>query len=127
MTNIFKYSGYTSLSQNLFTSPRLLLAGLALAGTLQAGAPPLNHFDIIVADSQATVYSYNPQTRQRTIIAQNDKLDRPYDVARKSDGNIVVSDTGTLRIVQINPSTGQQTVLAEGSALGSLGIRGRLV
>src|SRR5262249_2277030 len=40
------------------------------------------------------------------------------DVARNRDGNLGVSDSGTLRIVLINPSTGQQTVLAEGTALG---------
>jgi streptogramin lyase len=71
-----------------------------------------------VADSQATIYSFNPQNRHRTIIAQNGSLSRPYDLARNRDGNIIVSDTGTLRIIQVNPVTGQQTVLAEGGALG---------
>jgi len=113
MTTNYAASG--TLWKNVFSST-WMLAGLALAGTLQA-APP-SHFDVMVADSQATIYAFNPQTGQQAIIAQGDKLDRPYDLARDRDGNIVVSDTGTLRIVQVNPSTGQQTVLAEGGALG---------
>jgi sugar lactone lactonase YvrE len=90
---------------------------MALAGALHAGTS-LNHLDVVVADSQATIYAYSAQTGQRSIVAQGDKLDRPYDLARNKDGNFIVSDTGTLRIVQVNPATRQQTVLAEGGVLG---------
>jgi len=111
MTNILNQSK----DQNIFTSARLLLAGITLAGSLNAA--PVK-YDVIVADSQATLYAVSLQTKHRVIIAQNGKLDRPYDVARKSDGNIIVSDTGnTPRIVQVS-LTGQQTVIAEGPALG---------
>lgn len=109
MTN---FSGYGALAGNTFG----LLAGMALAGTLTAASP--RNFDVIVADSQATVYALNPRTGERAIIAQQDKLDRPYDVAPDGNGNIVVSDTGTLRIVRVNPLTSEQTVIAEGGALG---------
>src|SRR5882724_9185387 len=111
MTNILNHSK----DQNLFTSARLLLAGITLAGSLNAASIK---YDVIVADSQATLYAVSLQTKHRVIIAQSDKLDRPYDVARKSDGNVIVSDTGnTPRIVQVS-LTGQQTVIAEGPALG---------
>ena len=103
-----------SKDQNILTSARLLLAGITLAGSLNAA--PVK-YDVVVADSQATLYAVSLQTKHRVIIAQNDKLNRPYDVARKSDGNIIVSDTGIPRIIQVS-LTGQQTVIAEGSALG---------
>src|SRR5437667_11138022 len=109
-----KNSGFcVKPGQNLFFSACFLALGTGLSGRLQAASP--NRYDVVVADSQATIYAFSPQTGQRVIISQADKLDRPYDVARNHDGNLVVSDTGTLRIVLINPSTGQQTVLAEGA------------
>jgi streptogramin lyase len=95
----------------------LLAAGLPLAGALTAA--PLKQFDVLVADSSATIYAVNLHAGTRTVIAQHDKLGCPYDLVQDADGNLVVSDTGTLRIVRINPATQQQTVLAEGDALGS--------
>jgi hypothetical protein len=95
----------------------VLVAGLMLlAGAL--GAAPLDHFRILVADSQATVYLYDLESGDRAVIAQGLTLDRPYDVVQDHKGNIVVSDTGTLRIVSINPVTRQQTVIAAGPPLG---------
>lgn len=90
-----------------------LLAGMTLLATLNAA-----DFDVVVADSQATVYALNPRTGERAIIAQQDKLSCPYDVASDGKGNILVSDTGTMRIVRVSLATQQQTVLAEGPALG---------
>lgn len=112
MTNNTNFRKYGVVAGNTFG----LLVGMALAGAVNAASP--HDFDVIVADSQATVYALNPRTRERVIIAHQDKLDRPYDVASDRNGNIVVSDTGTLRIVQVNPLTGEQTVLAEGGDLG---------
>src|SRR6266478_6056092 len=93
---------------NLSTPATLLVAAMSLAASLNAAS--INQYDVIVADSQATIYAFSPQTGQRAIITQGNKLDRPYDLARKQDGSIIVSDTGTLRVVQVNPLTGQQTV-----------------
>ena len=42
-----------------------------------------------------------------SIVAQQDKLARPYDLARDRDGNIVVSDSGTLRVVLSNNANSQ--------------------
>lgn len=96
---------------------RLFAAGwMALADDLYAA--PLDRFNILVADSQATVYLYDSESGDRTVVAQGVTLDRPYDVVQDHKGNIVVSDTGTLRIVSINPVTRQQTVIAAGPPLG---------
>lgn len=81
-------------------------------------AAPIDRCNIIVADSQATVYQYDPQTGKREIIAQGGALIRPYDVVLDNQGNIVVSDTGSLKIVRVNPFTRAQSILAEGAALG---------
>src|SRR5438046_897409 len=116
MNTILKYAGQGKLGSNFFAVGRLLLAGTALATGLNAA--PINRFDVIVADSQATIYAVSAQTQQRVIIAQQGYLNRPYDLARKSDGNLIVSDTGNLSIVQVNPSTGQQSLIAQGAALG---------
>src|SRR5881397_1872218 len=97
MTKINNYAGRANLGLNAFTSVGLLLAGIALTGTLNAG--PLHNFNVLVADSQSTVYSVDPRTGERAIIAQGGKLDRPYDLALNRDGSIVVSDTATLRII----------------------------
>jgi sugar lactone lactonase YvrE len=112
MTNIKNFKGYGALA----ASTMGLFAGMAFLSTLEAASP--NHFDVIVADSQATIYAVNPRTGERAIVAHQDKLDRPYDVAADRNGNIIVSDTGTLRIVHVNLSTHEQTVLAEGGSLG---------
>src|SRR6266498_1998036 len=116
MKKINNHAGRGDLGRSAFISVGLLLAGVAFTGNLNAGA--LQHFDVLVADSQATVYRVDPRTGERTIIAQGGKLDRPYDLAQMRDGTVVVSDTGTLRIVGLNPATGEQTVLAEGGELG---------
>jgi hypothetical protein len=110
------FAGRGQFGRGISTCTTLLLAGTALAAKLNAGQ--LNHGDLVVADSQATVYSLNSATGARSIIAQGGKLDRPYGLVLDRHGNIITSDTGTLRIVQINPVNGQQTVLAEGAALG---------
>jgi len=110
------FAGRANLGFNAFATVGFTLAGLALTGTLNAG--PLQPFNVLVADSQATVYSVNLGTRERTIVAQGGKLDRPYDLAVQRDGTIVVSDTATLRIVRVNPVTQEQTVVAEGGELG---------
>ena len=116
MIKLSNYAGRGDLGRMVFNSAGPLLASLTLAGSLHAGQ--LDPFDVIVADSQATIYSFNPRTRERTVIAEHGLLERPYDLARNHAGNLVVSDTGTDRIVQVNPLTHQQTVLAEGPALG---------
>src|SRR6266536_557273 len=97
MKKIKNYAGRGDLGRSAFISVGLLLAGVAFTGNLNAGT--LQHFDVLVADSQATVYRVDPRTGERTIIAQGGKLDRPYDLVQKRDGSVVVSDTGTLRIV----------------------------
>jgi hypothetical protein len=116
MKKIKNYAGRGGLGRSAFISVGVLLAGVELTGTLNAGSP--QHYNVLVADSQATVYLVDPATGERAIFSQGGKLDRPYDLARKRDGTIVVSDTGTLRIVQLNPATGDQTVVAEGGELG---------
>lgn len=85
---------------------------MALPGVLRAA--PLNQCNIIVADSQGTVYLCDAQAGERIILAQGGILDRPYKLARDLKGNIVVTDTGTLRVALINPATGQQAILAQG-------------
>src|SRR5262245_31518158 len=112
MTNITSFERYGALALNTLG----LLVGMALASTLQAASP--KNFDVIVADSEATIYALNPRTSERAIVAHQDKLERPYDVAPDRNGNIVVSDTSTFRIVHVNLSTHEQTVLAEGGSLG---------
>jgi DNA-binding beta-propeller fold protein YncE len=114
MKDIAKFKGFGGLTGRMFGSA-CILAGLTL-GTLNAAAP--KDFDVIVADSEATIYALNPRTGGRAIITQHDKLNRPYDVACDRTGNVVVSDSGSLRIVGVNLSTGEQTVVAEGGALG---------
>jgi streptogramin lyase len=111
------FAGRVNFGFNAFTTVGFALAGIALTGTLNAG--PIQPFNVLVADSQATIYSVNPRTREQTIVAQGGKLDRPYDLAVQGDGTIVVSDTITRRIVQVNPSTHEQTVVAEGDDLGT--------
>ena len=114
--NLTNLAGPVGRGNNTLSSSWLLLAAAALTSTLNAAS--INHFDIIVADSEATIYALNPRTGERSIVAQQDKLARPYDLARDRDGNIVVSDSGTLRVVRVNPTTHEQTVLAEGGSLG---------
>src|SRR5262245_33253297 len=66
----------TNKGQGIKTFAACLLAGMTFLATVNAA-----DFDVVVADSQATVYSLNPRTGVRTIIAQQDKLSCPYDVA----------------------------------------------
>lgn len=95
-----------------------VIAGGLLLMEAALRAAPLDRFNIIVADSQATVYLYDPESGDKVVIAQGVTLDRPYDIVQDHKGNLIVSDTGTLRIVSINPLTGQQTVVASGPPLG---------
>src|SRR6266581_1077310 len=67
MNTISTYAGQGKLRSNLFAAGRLLLAGTALATGLNAA--PINRFDVIVADSQATIYAVSAQTPSRESSA----------------------------------------------------------
>lgn len=116
MTKIKIHAGCGNLGLNAISSAALLLAGVALAGTLNA--KPVQQYNVLVADSQATIYSVNPRTGERAIVTQGDKLNMPYDLALNREGTIVVSDSAGRRILYVNPVTGEQTILAQGLQLG---------
>lgn len=112
-------AGRANSGLKAFAAVGLALAGFALTGTLNAESlQGIPQYELLVADSQSTVYSVNPRTGERAIVAQGGFLGMPYDLAVKRDGTVAVSDTGTRRIVQVNPATQQQVVLAEGDELG---------
>jgi len=116
MNTTLGYAGQGTVRSNLFAAGHVFLASTALATGLNAAS--INRSDVIVADSQATIYAVSAQTQARVIIAQQGYLNQPYDLARKTDGNLIVSDTGSQSIIQVNPSTGQQSLIAQGGALG---------
>src|SRR5438105_12524189 len=93
----------------------LAAAGLAFADALGAAAVKLPN--IVVADSQSTVYIFSPQTGQKDALVQGDTRVRPYDVVVDSKGNVIFSDTGLLRIVRVDPRNGQQEVLVQETEL----------
>ena len=104
-----------------------LLVGLLLQAppTLsQAAGVQLHPGDIVYVDSGNAidggfVVKVDAATHEQTVISSGGNLQMPYGVVVDSNGQIVVSDAG--RLIQIDPRTGTQTVLADNSG-GKLGM-----
>jgi sugar lactone lactonase YvrE len=66
------------------------------------------------------LFKLNPQTGERSVIAMGGLLRMPFGVTVDAkSGMIVVSDSG--RLVAVDPSSGEQTVVADNS-MGALGM-----
>lgn len=91
---------------------------------LEGGEGALNPGDIVYADSGNAVeggfiVKVDGATGAQSVVSSGGSLEAPFDVAINRDGTIIVSDSG--RLIEIEPATGRQTVLAHqpGLPLGS--------
>jgi streptogramin lyase len=78
----------------------------------------LNPGNIIFTDSEATVLTLDPATRQTFVLATGGLLVRPCGIALGPDSTVYVTDTGSLAVIAINPQTGESTVVSQGDKLG---------
>src|SRR5437867_10515646 len=85
---------------------------LTLIAVAKIAASPFEEGDILYTDSFGAVIGIRPATGQRTIVASGGRLVQPFGIAVDTDGDILVSDTGSLAIIRIDSLTGSQTVIA---------------
>ncbi len=95
----------------------LILTGFNLSGST------LNPGDIVYADSGnpaegGFIVKVDHQTGLQSVVSSGGNLVAPFGVAIQGDGQIIVSDSG--RLIQIEPETGRQKVIADKSS-ASLG------
>jgi hypothetical protein len=81
-------------------------------------AAPSDRCEIVFADSQAAVLRADSLTGGHAVISRDNKLMQPFGVAVGKSGELFVSDTGCLGLLGINPSSGEQRVIACGGILG---------
>jgi len=103
----------------------LLFAGAACLAEPLPKRPALQPGDILYADSGDAinggfVIRIDPGTGQQSVVSSGGFLVQPFDLILTEDGSIVVSATSG-RLVQVNPATGEQKLLADNTA-GTLGM-----
>lgn len=74
--------------------------------------------EILFADSKAAVLRADVATGTPDIIANGNKLNRPFGLAVAQNGELLVSDTGCRELLGINPATGAQRSIASGTDFG---------
>ncbi len=111
MKNIFG-----SLSAKLAKLMTTFVISLILAA--KPAAAPFEAGNILYTDSSGGVIAINPVRGERMVVASAGRLVRPFGIAVNANGDVFVSDTGSLAIIRIDPLTGSQTVIAAGGLLG---------
>jgi sugar lactone lactonase YvrE len=101
------------MGRAIFSMALTFLTGFNLSGTT------LNPGDIVYADSGnptegGFIVKVDPQTGIQSVVSSGGNLVAPFGVAITDDGQIIVSDSG--RLIQIEPETGRQKVVATKSA-----------
>ncbi len=99
------------------------LAALSLSAAATFGSALLaqggqNNDAILFTDSQAAVLRTDIASSAPATVAVGQKLMQPFGICVGRDGEYLVSDTGSMGIVGINPATGQQRMVSSGGALG---------
>jgi hypothetical protein len=104
----------------------ILTQGGSLAGPSALTPGPGNSIYVgDVTTGGGSVIQVDLTTHAQTVITQGDNLTTPADVAVDANGNIIVTDTGDTSmtengagvVVSVDPTTGDQTVLASGGYL----------
>src|SRR5258706_2202688 len=81
------------------------------AGTVQRQA----RLEIVFTDSQAALFTADSTGKSPILFASGQKLDQPFGICLGNNGQYLVSDTGCMAIIAVDPVTGiQQTVTSGG-------------
>jgi len=108
-----------ALNPASFRFAALSLSAVATFGSALLAHAGQNRDAILFADSQAAVLMVNGTSTTPTPVAVNNKLTQPFGICVGVDGEYFVSDTGSMGIIGINPTTGDQRMV---SSPGSLGV-----
>ena len=112
MNSIFSSLQSPSLAKLAATLVLTLIAAAKIA------AAPFEEGDILYTDSAGAVIGISQATGERIVVASGGRLVRPLGIAVDGNGDVLVSDTGSLAIIRIDSLTGSQTVIASGVLLG---------
>lgn len=82
-----------------------------------AGNQSQNHLEIVFTDSQAAIFKAD-NARNPVLVANGQKLDQPFGICVGNDGQYLVSDTGCMSIIVVDPRSGKQRTVASGGILG---------
>jgi hypothetical protein len=108
----------TSLSLVSFRFAALSLSAVATFGSALLAEGGQNQDAILFTDSQAAVLMLNGTSSTPAPVAVQNKLMQPFGVCVGLGGEYFVSDTGSMGLIGINPTTGEQRVVSSGGILG---------
>ena len=74
--------------------------------------------DIVFTDSQAAVLKTSTATPGTAVVAAGQKLNQPFGICVRPNGECLVTDTGCLAIIGVDPASGTQRVVSTGGMLG---------
>jgi streptogramin lyase len=94
----------------------LLLASLGMQTLLAGGRSTTT--DIVFTDSQAAVLRANTATRGTQVVAAGDKLSQPFGICVSATGECLVTDTGCMALIGIDPANGTQRLVSAGGLMG---------
>jgi len=75
--------------------------------------------EILFTDSQAAVLKTSTASEGAQVVASGQKLMQPFGICVCANGEYLVSDTGCMGLVAVNPATGEQRLVTSGGILGS--------
>jgi len=90
----------------------LVISVLTLASTVMAR----DGSQVIFTDSQAAVLK--AQAGTSSVVSRENRLMQPFGIAVRKNGEFVVSDTGCMGLLGVNPVNGDQRMIACGGILG---------
>jgi streptogramin lyase len=117
--NLMKYRTTTLGSMPRTIAFLLAINALRLYNTqaVAAGRTPART-DVVFTDSQAAVLKTSTSTHGAAVVAEGQRLDQPFGICVCPSGEYLVTDTGCLAIIGVNPANGTQRVVSSGGMLG---------
>ena len=74
--------------------------------------------EIVFTDSQAAILKASTSVRGAQVVASGQRLDQPFGISIRANGEYLVTDTGCMALIGVNPATGSQRVVSSGGILG---------
>jgi hypothetical protein len=74
--------------------------------------------EIVFTDSQAAVLKADTSKSGAQVVAAGQKLEQPFGICACPNGEYLVTDTGCMALIGVNPSTGDQRLVSAGGILG---------
>jgi hypothetical protein len=106
------------LSSTFSSFAMALLLGSGSLAYCAGTAQSQGRLEIVFTDSQAAVFKSDSTAHSPVLVAAGQKLDQPFGICIDNNGQYLVTDTGCMAIIGVDPISGAQRTVASGGILG---------